>query len=195
MINEYFTRGYCVVDNFLAHDDAEELYRLFSSEQQWQQLDQVRETHYQHVFKMDNDALPNEAEIYIAKFGRSPWLESKTKAMQEKIIQKINFMLGVKIFSSDNRCYRLLPRDLYRTHIDDYTSDIGIVYYVNKRWVWDWGGLLHICTDNEKTDAILPKFNRAVLLNNKKFRYPHFVSGVEVFALEPRYSIVSFCKL
>jgi Rps23 Pro-64 3,4-dihydroxylase Tpa1-like proline 4-hydroxylase len=196
---KYRAYGYVVVDDFLPIPVANRLNEIYASEREWEQQDQVRETHYQHVFKTNAVCLPREDEHYIAKFGRSKKIEQSeefTRIYDNTVRPTIASMIGVLLTQSDVRCYRLLPGDLYRTHIDDYAGNVGLVYYINKRWVWDWGGILHICRDGEGADqsltSILPKFNRAVLIDHEKFRFPHFISSVEAFAREPRYTIVSF---
>ena len=186
-----------VVDDFLPTGVAHRLHGMYAEETQWEQQDQVRERHYTHVFKTSTDCLPSPEEKYIARFGRARALERSAEfnaIYAVSIKPLIAETLGLELSRFDTRCYRLLPGDLYRTHIDDYAGDVGLIYYINKRWVWDWGGILHICRDQQAEDivSVLPKFNRAVLLNHKVFRFPHFISSVEAFALEPRYTIVSF---
>lgn len=196
---DYEKFGYCVVDDFLPEDIALRLNALYVGEETWEQHNQVREHHYEHVFKTDAACLPAAGEHYIAKFGRSKNLEAlpEFQHIYDNVIRpRIAQEIGYPLTQSDIRCYRLLQGDLYRTHIDDYAGDVGLIYYLNKRWVWDWGGILHVCQDgnaaNQKAEAILPQFNRAVLVDHGRFRFPHFISSVEPFALEPRYTIISF---
>lgn len=195
----YTVDGYAVIDNFLPDHIATELYTMYSSEIVWEQQDQVREKHYSHVFKMHHESLPQEGEHYIAKFGRSFNIEKSIRFKEiykQYVLEALSTASAKNLTTADTRCYQLIAGDLYRTHIDAYAADVGLVYYINKTWRWDWGGILHITQDNDNTcnnlTSILPKFNRAVVLNHGIFRFPHFVSSVESFAKEPRYSIVSF---
>jgi Rps23 Pro-64 3,4-dihydroxylase Tpa1-like proline 4-hydroxylase len=197
--NELNTKGFCIIDDVLPLNLAEQLNSLYEDENKWEKIDQVRTGHYSHVFKFKNQYLPNENEIYSAKFNRSTNLESSHVVKEifntyfTKLVQQIS---PFPINEFDHRCYKLDKGDNYRTHIDGYAASINLIYYVNKQWRWDWGGILNVLSDEnvEENTAIFPKYNRVVLLNNKVFKAPHFVSTVEQFALFPRYSIVSFNK-
>jgi Rps23 Pro-64 3,4-dihydroxylase Tpa1-like proline 4-hydroxylase len=194
---EYKTKGYTVIDNFLPLEIANKINQIYVSQTNWAQQDQVREHHYEHVFKTDSESLPKPGENYIAKFGRSGDIEKNQEFLKmytDYIIPLVSKASGINLSHFDIRCYRLIAGDLYRTHIDDYAADVGLIYYVNKNWRWDWGGILHIAEDKQDKSlvSVLPVFNRAVVLNHGVFRFPHFVSSVEKHALEPRYSIVSF---
>jgi Rps23 Pro-64 3,4-dihydroxylase Tpa1-like proline 4-hydroxylase len=191
--------GYCIIDDVLPLDLALSLHNIFDDTLEWETIDQIREKHYEHVFKTTSSTLPKENESYSAKFKRSKSLE------QTEIINSIfnqYFTPVLKEYSpfnvtiNDIRCYKLDAGDHYRTHIDDYAGEINLIYYANKEWRWDWGGILNIYSDSnpEFIKPIFPKFNRIVLLNNQVFRAPHSVSSVETFAKNPRYSIVSFNK-
>lgn len=191
--------GYSQVDDFLPLDVAKKIQDMFVRQSSWELINQVRENHYDHVFKTESPYLPKKEEVYSTKFSRSFVLEQNEDL---KSIYNEFFFPFVKKISPfelkefDMRCHKSDKGDYFRTHVDDYAGSINLIYYVNEKWVWDWGGILNILDDNDFdfNKQILPKFNRLTLLNNKVFRCPHFVSSVEEFAQYPRYSIVSFNK-
>ena len=198
-INDLNTKGFTYLDDVLPLDLANQLHELYIQEQEWNLLDQVRENHYSHVFKSPNLFLPQEGETYSAKFNRSNNLENNEVIKNTFNNFLVPILKGISPFemsSYDVRCYKLDSGDHYRTHVDDYAGTINMIYYVNREWRWDWGGILNVLShdDLEFCESIFPKFNRLVLLNNKIFKAPHFVSTVEKYALNPRYSIVSFNK-
>ncbi len=195
------TKGYTIIDDFLPNNLAEELNELYlaEDEKEWEFIDQTRKDHYSHVFTTKNPLLPKENEDYRAKFWRSKRLESLKRfndIFNDNFKEKIKQISAANLTEVDHRCYRLKQGDYYRLHIDSYAGKVNSIYYVNRNWVWDWGGILHICKydDPEYIRPIFPKFNRLVLVHNQKFCSPHFISQVSEFALNPRFSVVSFNK-
>ena len=187
--------GLEVIDNFLPTDVANHLEKLYSKESDWELIDQVREKHYQHVFKNNSEYFPNEDEHYMARFSRSSRLEIKiAHIFNEYCKPKFISFSQKQLLEFDTRCYKLEHGDFYRTHIDDYAGTVGCVYYLTKRWCWDWGGILHIGEKDDELTSIFPKFNRIVIHDMKKFRFNHFISPVTNYAKQTRYSIVSFNK-
>lgn len=197
--NELNNQGYTVIDNVLPLEEAYKIYDLFEKEQEWTLMDQVRENHYEHVFNSPNPLLPGKDETYLAKFSRSYILSSNSyiKEIYDKyFFSLVKEIAPFEIKGFESFCHKQDVGDYFRVHMDGYASSINVIYYVNKTWKWDWGGILNIFSnkESEKINSIFPRFNRLVLLNSKVFRAPHSVSTVEPFSKNPRYSIVSFNK-
>jgi Rps23 Pro-64 3,4-dihydroxylase Tpa1-like proline 4-hydroxylase len=197
--NELLELGYTVIDDFLPIDVAKQIHDLFIQDNSWQFIYQIREKHYDHVHKTESPFLPKGDEMYLSKFSRSFILsenEELKKLYEEHFVPKLKIISPFELNEFDVRCHRMDGGNYFRTHIDDYAGSINLIYYVNEKWMWDWGGMLNIADDRDYdfNKQILPRFNRVTLLNNKVFRSPHFVSSVEEYAQYPRYSIVSFNK-
>jgi len=193
------SKGFSIVDDVLPLELAEKINEVYSQNKEWELIDQVRENHYNSILKSDNEFLPRPNEHYSAKFNRSKSLESTDlikNTFNDHFVPLLKQVSPFEMNEFDVRCYKLDKGDHYRSHNDDYAGTVNFIYYVNKEWRWDWGGLLNVCSheDQDYCQPIFPKFNRVVFLNNKVFKAPHFVSSVESFALNPRYSIVSFNK-
>ena len=193
MKSNYKEDGMIIIDDFLPLDVANKLEQLYTSEKKWDIVDQVRENHYSHVFKMDSLTFPKEDEVYMAHFKRSMFLEDKINDVFEMFFKpKLNELSDLVLSEYDVRCYKLGKGDFYRTHMDDYAGTIGTTFYLNKNWCWDWGGILHIGEKDDSLTSIFPKYNRLVVHDMKKFRFPHFISPVTDYAKNSRYTIVSF---
>ena len=67
--------GYTVIDDFLPTDVAQKIHSLFVNETNWELKHQVRDHHYEHVFKTESPFLPKGDESYSTRFNRSFNLE------------------------------------------------------------------------------------------------------------------------
>tara|TARA_R110002051_G_scaffold191236_1_gene260011 strand:- start:1618 stop:2226 length:609 start_codon:yes stop_codon:yes gene_type:complete len=192
--------GYTIIDNFLPVDIATRLYEIYSAEENWERQDQYRKDHYKHVFKFTRPELPKETEAYRAKFWRSEALKNNAeinKIYETAFVNRIEDAIKTSVVSHKLSCMKCERGDYYRTHIDGWQGDYNSIFYINKDWTWDWGGLLHVVEDKEDGyfETILPKFNRLVILHNDKFKCPHFVTPVNEYAEYSRYTLASWINL
>tara|TARA_R100000030_G_scaffold95401_1_gene82829 strand:+ start:691 stop:1323 length:633 start_codon:yes stop_codon:yes gene_type:complete len=195
-INSFKKDGCVIIDNFLPLNIVDELELSYSDEESWDYYHQIRELSYgggkygKHQISAPH--FPNKSEVYSAKFYRSGNLEKNTEQIfNQYILPIIKKFYNVKDFKI--RCYKMKSGCYYRTHSDNYAGRIGFTFYINKHWIWDWGGILNIYL-NKKLVPIFPKYNRLVLMNNEHYENPHFISSIEEYALQDRYTLVGFEK-
>ena len=200
LIDDYKKNGFVIVDNLLPEEVANKLEIMYSDEDtKWEFIDQYRDQAYSKgkygKQYTDSPYFPGVDEAYTAKFWRSNILEKMTENIFDKYFKPVLKSISQSELSEyDVRCYKLDDGCHYRTHIDDWLGEIGCIYYINKSWIWDWGGILHVGMDDgsDQTIPIFPKFNRAIFISHKGFRFPHFISPVTEYALNPRLSYISF---
>ena len=204
-IEDYYKNGYAVIDDFLPIDIANKLEELYFEENnKWDLEDQDYDEAYMDEsestygkFKTDSEYLPDPNESFTAKFWRSNNLESKVdEILIDHFKKNLKKYAKSEINNYDMRCYKLDEGCHYRLHMDNPIGDMGFVYYVNKKWKWDWGGILHVAKDEFEEDfqPIFPKFNRVVFMNHTEFTLPHFISQVAKYAKNPRFTLVTFVR-
>lgn len=196
---ELIDKGYCIIDDVLPIQLAENIVSEYNQNYNWDFYDQQRHDKYSAHTPFSSNTLPQSNEVYTAKFNRNNFLEQNQvilEAFDKYFIPLLKEYSPFEVNDFDFRCYKLNQGDHYRVHCDGYAGKVNLIYYVNKYWRWDWGGILNVLSNDDPdfSHAIFPKFNRVVLLNNQSFSSPHYVSSVEKWALNPRLSIVSFNK-
>jgi Rps23 Pro-64 3,4-dihydroxylase Tpa1-like proline 4-hydroxylase len=189
-----FAAGMAVIENALPVEAAEAARSQFVAAK-YELIDQVREKHYEHVFKTESPYLPKPGEAYIARFRRSRPLEASAFLKEFYATQIRPVLEGLAGKTSDKvdlRAYCMIEGDHQRVHIDEYAGKVGFIYYMSKGWKWDWGGLLMTAYPDDEMHAAIPKFNQLIVLNHGMRRPPHWVTPVAPFAREPRYMLVGF---
>ena len=194
--------GFFVLDNFLPQEVANMLLEKFESYKCWNQVEQTRE-HYKKggPFHCDSPLLPDESELYYNRTERTALLDKDPQwadIFKEYFVNRFESAFKCKITEPYILLQKYGKGSFSRIHTDDYRGevrhvDIGFIYYLNRRWVWDWGGLLIICPDNKCEDmaAVVPKHNRISIVNHQK-RPPHAVTPVTDWAKEVRYGLTGF---
>ena len=174
----------------------------FKDEIDWERVDHVR-PHYQKggPFEMESKYFPRNDEEYYLQGWRAKSLEVSNqwrKDYTEIFIKKINELFQNEVKNDTTYILKYMKNDFSRIHVDDLRGDvdrvdISILYYLCDQWIWDWGGILLIAksTKDENMQAILPKGNRIIFINNQK-KLPHCVTSVTNFAKENRFTIASF---
>ena len=161
--------GYTVIDDFLPIDVAKKIQDLFFTQNSWELMHQIKENHYEHVFKTQSPYLPKSNEIYSAKFRRSFTLEQNEdlkRIYNEFFVPILREVSPFELNEFDVRCHMMDYGNYFRTHIDDYAGSINLIYYVNETWMWDWGGMLNIVDDS---DYDLNKYKVLVSINFPKY--------------------------
>lgn len=82
------------------------------------------------------------------------------------------------------------PGDFLATHTDA-GKGIAFMYYLSKRWLPEYGGLLNILNPNKKSyTTVCPEYNSLVLMDvSGEAGIDHFVSEVSRLAPYPRIAI------
>jgi Rps23 Pro-64 3,4-dihydroxylase Tpa1-like proline 4-hydroxylase len=186
--------GMAIIEDALPAETAEAVRAQFVAAK-YELIDQVRDKHYEHVFRTESPYLPKPGEPYLARFRRARPLEESDflkTFFAGRIRPILEDLAGGGSTKVDLRAYCMIEGDHQRVHIDEYAGKVGFIYYMSKGWKWDWGGLLMTATDDDEMHAAIPKFNQLIVLNHGKRRPPHWVTPVAPFAREPRYMLVGF---
>lgn len=195
LLQNYKNHGFCVIDDAAPILLADKLRDAWSSAD-YEYIVQKRKKHYQHLFNIGGDDQPDFDEEYIARFHqttsvlKNPLVDDLLKIHIMQHIGSLNLIRPNEHFKL--LAYKMDANDVFRTHVDDYVGNVGFIYYLCKRWKWDWGGILGLSV-NDSIISTLPKFNRLVIINHGQ-RLPHFVSMVTDYALESRFMLVGITQ-
>lgn len=201
-LKDFREKGYCVVDDFLPSEDSKFVLDLFKKQTDWLQIDQER-SHYSAggPFAFDCVNMPDDKEFYYQRTKRAESLQVSDiwrSFYEEKFLRCIEDLFHCRTVKDTTYVLKYSVGDFSRIHTDDLRGevdrvDIGVLYYVCDRWVWDWGGLLLVSQDGDVSNmkAVLPKNNRVILLNHQR-RLPHCVTPVVDYAKNDRYCVASF---
>lgn len=201
-IEDFFEIGFFYVDHFLPEATAQRLLEKCEQIRFWDKIEQTRD-HYRKggPFACQASLLPTEEDLYSKKNETSNAFDRDIEwqgIFRNEILTQIENAFKCKIAQPIFMLQKYSVGSYSRIHTDDYRNgvehvDIGFIYYLNRRWVWDWGGLLLACTrpTSEEMLAIAPKHNRITIINHQ-MRPPHAVTPVTDWAKEARYGLTGF---
>jgi len=194
MSNQSNCDGYSVIRDAVVEIEAERVREAFL-QADYDLIRQTRRSHFERMFPQSSPPLPAEDEIYTAEFERSNFLEKSElvkKAFEKHILPKLRNYSSRELTKFDLRAYRMNPGGHFRLHLDDYTAEVGFIWYLSKYWRLDWGGLLLTLNPNGNASVFLPEFNQLIVLEHSAKYIPHCVTSVEPHAKEARMMLVGF---
>tara|TARA_B100000287_G_scaffold416320_1_gene450869 strand:+ start:403 stop:1056 length:654 start_codon:yes stop_codon:yes gene_type:complete len=191
----YYKNGVVVIDDFLPTDVYNEMVDIFYKGK-YVEVAQSFDDRYE-LWKTDDKNFPSTDEVYTNHFWGSSEVSHNPTVLNiyaeyiKPIIQSITNGESGKGRHQATK-YHNNSKDFLRTHIDDYMGYIGYVMHIqSKTWKYDWGGLLQMVIDDE-IKTILPQPNRLVI-HNHSLGFPHWVTPVNSWAKEDRYTLTGFC--
>ena len=190
----FFGKGYFRFSDFVSDDMREKLFNEIES-LEYEEVEQVREGHYAHVFASAFANSPDESEPFITKFDMAKDI-TQTKILnevwREKLVPACRWLTGqkAKYFLFPN-VYRIRAGHHFRFHVDDFAGTVGYSYFINDGWKWDYGGILNYVLNEDHCEAIFP-FDNSVLLRNEEIKNHHFLPMVPDFVTKVQYIILGW---
>ena len=186
--------GYTIVSNAVSADQAEKARTAFL-EADYDLIKQLRRGHFQRMFPSGESHLPDHEEIYSSEFYRSGYLEKTpliSKIFQDSILPILKKFSSRELSKFDLRVYKMSEGGHFRLHLDDYTAEVGFIWYLSKEWKWDWGGLLLTIDQQKNARVFLPEWNQLIILEHAAKKIPHCITRVEPHAKEAMMMLVGF---
>ena len=186
--------GYSLVPDAVVEIEAEKVREQFL-QADYDLIRQTRGGHFERMFPNSSPPLPAKDEIYTAEFERSNFLERSeliANTFKERLLPKLQSYSSRELTKFDLRAYRMNPGGHFRLHLDDYTAEVGFIWYLSKHWRLDWGGLLLTLNRSGNARVFLPVFNQLIVLEHSAKHIPHCVTSVEPHAKEARMMLVGF---
>lgn len=182
--------------NFLPKKEINKLFKELER-LKYKKIKQVRDKHFSHVFKYNNDKWPSSKEKWSSEFYVS------TNHKNSKLIKKIfikNIVPYIKKKSQKKIKYFLYPNvykikkgSFFRCHYDLFAGSFGFNLFVSKNWKWDYGGILHFLDNDFNAIPYYPE-NNLFLLRNENKKLLHFVTEVPKFVKDSHYIILGWCS-
>ena len=199
MIIKKHLKNVVEVQNFLKESDLLKILKKFKNCKKWKKIQQVREKHYSHIFRSKSPYLPSKNEKYLSSFYRSQNLENDKfikDTINQNLLKFFNKQYKITDIDIDIRCHKFSTGNFFRVHMDGYAGGYAMTLSLNKNWKWDWGGILNITYGKNQKEllSLLPKWNCVNILNNYIHPSPHFLTPIQSYALETRYTITCFIK-
>ncbi len=216
LTEEFATKGYVRIDNFLSNADAEQLADYYQNTVEFTNAF-FTDNHNREATDKQIGALPVEERRRLFRaiqqnaaqgvgflYGRKK-VETTDQDLTGQLLSAMNAENIVSIISqitnkpelkyADGQATRYRVGDFLTRHIDNLAGETRQIAYVvglTKQWHPDWGGLLQFFEPTgEPTNSLSPTFNSLTLFDVNKV---HSVTSVASFAPQQRFSLTGWYR-